>query len=369
MTDNIATRIAEALLRHNIDLMRLDAGTRVTVNRLLRSLAVRLARLITRFETLSSDNRIVQRRALRRLMEQVEAALAVTYSKIIDLTRDELIGVSELEIRTVVQTINTIMGVELVTGRMSSQLLRALASNALIEGAPSADWWRGQRNALKEGFLREMRAGIVAGEPVSELVRRVRGRREHRFQDGLMALHTRHAEALVRSSVLAVANLARQNLFEDNADVVKGMQWVSTLDSRTSDTCKALDGQAWYLDGRRMPGTRLAWRGPPPAHWSCRSTLVPVLRSWADLSKDPATRRRLRQAEADFPPGLRASMDGAVSADLNYEDWLRTKPESFQREVLGPTKLKLWQAGKLPFTKLVDQSHAPRTVAELKEAG
>ena len=62
-----------------------------------------------------------------------------------------------------------------------------------------------------------------------------------------------------------------------------------------------------------------------------------------------------------------ARRNGAVPDTLNYEDWLRGKPEAFQREVLGPTKLRLWQSGQLSFTDLVDQGHAPRTVAELKE--
>ena len=59
-------------------------------------------------------------------------------------------------------------------------------------------------------------------------------------------------------------------------------------------------------------------------------------------------------------------MDGAVSGDLKYEDWLRSKPIEFQKEVLGPRKHALWVKGKLPFTQLVDQGHNPKTVAELE---
>jgi len=58
-------------------------------------------------------------------------------------------------------------------------------------------------------------------------------------------------------------------------------------------------------------------------------------------------------------------MDGAVPDVLDYESWLKTKPEAFQLEVLGPAKHALWTRGELSFNDLVDQSGNPRTVADL----
>jgi hypothetical protein len=68
-----------------------------------------------------------------------------------------------------------------------------------------------------------------------------------------------------------------------------------------------------------------------------------------------------------LPQGTRASMDGQVSKGLNYEDWLRSKPESFQKEALGVGKWKLWKKGKVGFTDLLDQSGNPLSLEQLQD--
>jgi len=78
---------------------------------------------------------------------------------------------------------------------------------------------------------------------------------------------------------------------------------------------------------------------------------------------DIATRR---QDLADSRADLLASMDGLVPDTLSYEECLKTKPESFQLEILGPTKHRLWKKSKLAFTDMVDQSHNPLTISELQ---
>lgn len=95
---------------------------------------------------------------------------------------------------------------------------------------------------------------------------------------------------------------------------------------------------------------------------NCRSTLIPILKSWEELG----SKIKVKELE-EMSPRQQSSMDGQVAADLNYEGWLKTKPEEFQKEVLGEGKWELWNDGKINFTDLVDQSNNPLTLAQLKE--
>ena len=90
---------------------------------------------------------------------------------------------------------------------------------------------------------------------------------------------------------------------------------------------------------------------------NCRSTTIPIIKSWKQLGIN------LKEA----PIGTRASMDGQVSADLTYPEWLKKKPAKFQDEVLGRTKGKLFRDG-MPIDKFVSRAGTERTLDQLKAA-
>jgi hypothetical protein len=148
---------------------------------------------------------------------------------------------------------------------------------------------------------------------------------------------------VVRTATNHFTTQAREITYAENADVVKGVRWVSTLDTRTSFTCIDLDGRVFE------PGV-----GPrPPAHYNCRSTTVPILKSWKELGL----------SLPDSPAGTRASMDGQVPSTLTYRDWLSRQPTGIQNEVLGPKLGPLFRAGRLE--RLTDRNLRPLTVREV----
>jgi hypothetical protein len=69
----------------------------------------------------------------------------------------------------------------------------------------------------------------------------------------------------------------------------------------------------------------------------------------------------------ELSPTQRASMDGAVSADMTYEQWLKTKGEAFQDRVLGQGKAQLWRGGHIGLRDLLDQQGRPITLTRLEE--
>ncbi len=59
-----------------------------------------------------------------------------------------------------------------------------------------------------------------------------------------------------------------------------------------------------------------------------------------------------------------------VNAETTYYSWLKTQPASFQDDILGPTKGKLFRNGGLDstqFAKLeLNKNYKPRTIEQMK---
>ena len=142
-----------------------------------------------------------------------------------------------------------------------------------------------------------------------------------------------------------VSSQSREAVYSENESLVKGVQYVATLDTRTTDICADLDGQIFKVD-----------EGPrPPQHINCRSTTVPVLRSWKELGID------LKEA----PPGTRASMNGQVAEGTTYGQWLKSQSTSTQNEALGPGRAKLFRSGAVSIHQFVDSTGRTLTLDEL----
>jgi len=361
----VADEIADNITAHSVDLLKVEAGIRRKIVSILKDLQKELIAELAKADIDGVTRESFKRRRLEKLLKSTRETIRAAMQKAGRATSSELRDLAALESEVARMAINTAIGVDLVSIRLSREILEALANDTLIQGAPNAEWWAKQAKDLQASFSHEMRMGVARGEALNDLVRRIRGRRENGFSDGIMATATRRAEILARTAVQTVANSARLALYKENDDVIKGIEWVSTLDTRTTDTCKALDGLVWDLN-RKPVGHKIRFPGPT-AHWGCRSTQVPVLKSWRELSRNKRLSRRLKKV----PEGTRESMDGQVPESLHYEQWLKRKEKAepgFARKVLGDTKYRLWKAGKLRFMDLIDQSANPLTVKELTAA-
>lgn len=153
---------------------------------------------------------------------------------------------------------------------------------------------------------------------------------------------TRQIGAIVRTTTNAVATSARQSTLSANADVLTGVKWVSTLDGRTSDVCMGRDQKEYPLDS-----------GPrPPAHFNCRSTVVPIV--------DP-------RFTVPIKGGTRASADGPVDARTTYNSWLGRQSAGFQDEVLGETRAKLFREGGLHVSKFTNDAGITYNLDQLRQ--
>ena len=203
-------------------------------------------------------------------------------------------------------------------------------------------------NGKEEAIRGAIRLGMAQGESTPELVRRIKGTKAAQYKDGLLEIHRRHAESIVRTVTNHVSNQAMQATYKNNAKVVKGWIFTATLDGRTSITCAALSGTVWPVG-----------KGPlPPRHVRCRSISVPEIATFRELGFDID----------ELPPGMRASKDGLVRSDISFQDWLKGQDKTTQVDILGKTRAELFRSGKVTIDRFADDMGRVLTLDQLKAA-
>jgi SPP1 gp7 family putative phage head morphogenesis protein len=289
---------------------------------------------------------------LRDLMTTAEEKIQSVYGDISGLTQKEMRGLVEISGEKIVTRVNRAIGADLLQPlNWTNEQIAAIADDTLIFGARSGEWWNRQATGMAQGFGDQMRMGMLRGESLGDLVKRVRS------VDGLQGISSRNAKGLVRSSVVSTANAAHLAAFQANSDIMKGVEWTATLDRRTCARCGALDGKRWDLEGKPIDGNTVAFPGPT-LHWGDRCTQIGVTKSWDELAGVKGI--------DDVKPGDRASMGGPVSGDTTFDSWLKDQPESVQRQVLGTGRYDLYHQGKLSLRDMMDQNGNSITLKELQ---
>ena len=175
--------------------------------------------------------------------------------------------------------------------------------------------------------------GFAEGQTISQIVRALRGTKPANYEDGQYAAVNRNNRIMVRTAVQNAGEQARQRTWDANKDLIKGVEWVSTLDSRTTKQCQALDGEQFPVD-----------KGPrPPIHYGCRSTITPVLSDLFDFLDKGAKR-----------PAKGAKGSTQTNANTTYYSWLKNQPASFQDSVIGNSRGKLLRNGGLTSEQFTD---------------
>jgi hypothetical protein len=366
----IADLIADRFVAHDVNLLRLTESERATIFRMLGQLQTSLLAKMDTQIPLPGFGTFKQQK-LQALFTLTDKLIQQRYGQITREHQASMVDLAEFESQRARQLVNRQTHVPLLSVGVPFSVLKTLVNDDLVEGRPAKEWWAQQSDNLRGRFQLTMRQGVFAGETLEQLKQRVRGTKARNYHDGIMAITGRNAEALIRTSVQSVANAARHVTFKANNDVLAGFQALVTLDTRTSELCMARSGYAWDLDGNPLtPDTKEQFPGPPPWHFNCRTVLVPILKSWAqlrnDAQEDEELGKKLDVAEEKIGAGTQASMDGQVAADLTYDDWLQQKPEENQIDVLGRGRWQLWRRDLINLQDLIDQRGKPVTLDELK---
>jgi len=111
------------------------------------------------------------------------------------------------------------------------------------------------------------------------------------------------AARIIRTESSFIANQATWDGYKASG-IVQKYEYLATLDSRTSEVCRSMDGKVFNLNEKEV-GINY-----PPLHPNCRSTVVPYF----DDEEDPG-QRAARDAEGEvyYVPG-----------NMTYQEWYET---------------------------------------------
>lgn len=266
--------------------------------------------------------------------------------------------------------------------------IRAILSTDPIQGRTLREhtrtWAAGTYNRVRD----QIRLGMSAEESTEDIMRRVIGapagyrstvtgrmrktggpRAVRIYRGGVYTRAARDAEAIVRTAVTHVSNVGMMETFRANASILEGVEFVATLDDRTTPLCMSLDGTVWPLDSDEIivPGEN--------THYGCRSVLAPVI-SWERLGLEPppeGTRvardlRTVSDADLERAVSSRRRTSGfgdveRIPSSVIAEQWLRGQRLAVQKRVLGASRAELFRSG----TSLAEMIRSDNTLIPLDE--
>lgn len=300
LDDAVRRRIA--LERYSNDQIKKTLGFLKEVE---RDLIGRLAVLRSEAGTRSGKIRLASQ---EKLLASVRSVYAEAYAKLQDRLQTGMTRLAGSEAARVGEAVADAAGragLTFTTNELTATAAFEIAASRPMQGALLKDWLSDLEPSHRKRVEQALRISFAEGESLETAMNRLRGVTKMN-QNGLAAL--------IRTSNAHIASSVTEATYEANADIVEGVEWVSVLDGRTTDICRARDGKQY------KPG-----EGPrPPAHIGCRSTTVAVL-----IGVDPLPRE-------------------------TYSQWLKRQPAKAQDDILGPTRGKLFRAGKVTVDRFVD---------------
>ncbi len=326
---------------HAVYLERLKAGVAARIMKQLNDEVIPdlTEQLLSRLAMIDDADRDVEPKVtarLRSILNVLEESVDAWTSGLAQELADEAVEIGAAEVAWQDDLLKTVLPIAWDTVIPATAILNAAILQSPIDGVLLEDIVARLGAASKANVEKAIRIGIAEGEGIDRIASRILKATD---------LTVASAEAVARTAVGHAANAGRAAYYSDNTDLIKAVQWVATLDTRTCASCGALDGKTFDVD-----------KGPrPPRHINCRCTSVPVLRSMKELGLP----------FADFTPTQRASMNGQVAASETFNTWLAKMPRSVQDEALGPTRGKLFRTGKIDVRDFTDRGGDPYTLVEL----
>lgn len=337
-------------IRHALYLTRVSSRQANQIRRLLEDASVDIgAQIDRRLRRINQRGRDLGPATTARLKEFDKASsslLSGVYGEAYEQLELDLFKLAETEAAFQAGLVRVASPVVVDLVAPAPSTLRAIVRTRPFQGAHLREWFGDLEAAQRTAIRRAVNLGIVEGEPIDVIVRRIRGTARNNYTDGILEIGRRQAEGVVRTAVNHVSTAARGEFAAANSDLVDSEQIVATLDSRTTPICQKRDGEVYPVG-----------QGPrPPFHIGCRTTVIPVLKSW----------RKQGLALDDAPAGTRASLDGQVPAKIKYPEWIEKQSFDVKREALGTTRARLLETGKVKATAFVDRRGRQFTLDELR---
>lgn len=233
---------------------------------------------------------------------------------------------------------------------LSPEQFKAFFETIPMGGYVLSDWVNRAFDAtVQQGLLEDLGTGMLQGKGYPGLVDSIMGH--------MKDFTRKEAVTLARTFVQTANVSAMSAVMAANSDIVRGWRWSSVMEGGNIATgrgtcliCSALDSSdnVYPIDG-----------GPKiPAHLNCRCVQIPITVTFRELGIDidefeEVARPWTTREDIPIGEGGRTIIDFGQHHG-NYESWMKTRGEAFQKNVLGPKRYELWKSGKVKMIDMVD---------------
>lgn len=375
-------QILDALVRHQTYLLRYSGYVRNRINTVLNSSEEALAEKIRGKlpPTGGFNSGSEEWKRLNRLKAQLATIRIGAWDEAKKFLEDEMVALAIQEPVFANNMFTNSLPVQLQTVMPTERMLKSIALSRPFEGRIMKEWAAKMESDDIARIGAALQQGMVQGETNDQIARRVVGTGSFQGTDGATQATRNQVAAVTRTAVMHVSNNAREQFFQDNADIITVERFVATLDSRTTLICAANDGKTFAIG-----------KGPmPPLHYQCRSLRVPALDPGL-MGERPARPHTQQQLLREFnekqgigkvttreglPYGMKGKFDayaaqrkreliGRVPASQSYNEWLQRQSVEFQEDTLGKTKSLLFRKGNLKLDKFTNRVGDELSLAQL----
>ena len=279
-----------------------------------------------------------------KLREEIDQEIKKSFVELHNVTSRSLLDLVTDQISYTYQTIETTIG----KLWKSEKPMQRVAEDIVLQRPIYSDktllaGWTDLSISERKRIEQVIRKGIADGMTESDIALQIR-------KGNVFNITRNQSLGLARTAMTSVQAQADNEVYKANKDALRGWQYVAVLDSRTTPLCAHRDGNIYALDDT----VHL-----PPAHWYCRSTTVPVVKSYADLAKlEGIDRIRKRNFEGLTPKQI-AYYDGQTPLKESYSEWLFRQPLDVQLKHLGDNnRVEMFQSGQLTLDKFTVDGRA-----------
>lgn len=335
---SLSEEIQDAITRHQIYILRYSAGREKEASEYVARIQEMIESELEKEELSTMDMM-----RLRRFYDEITEFADETYGELADKIVQDASQLAELETEWNGSTFARFIEENIISpSDVEAQL--AVFAGGLLGGTFGNI--RNLANAFRQNKVAQIVQNVSDGVTLRERNEQIKTRVQR-----VSGLQKKQVGSLIRTITNHASVEARDIMMRMNESIFDGYEWVSVLDSRTSIICASRDGTVYPFtdDPEKSP--------KPPAHFSCRSTITPVVKKQFEQRREKKTQRVAEGAKGKTK----------VRQTTTYQSWLRRQPASFQDEVLGKTRGALFRRGELPISKFVDQRGKTLTLDELRK--
>lgn len=309
------------------------------------------------------------------VFKRLQRVRGAAWDKLEERVLDAFDDLAKREPEFLQRTLRAILPVE-------ASVAKASVSKLPFQGRTLRGWLKDLRTTDGDHMMRAITIGLSNNESSADIARRIVGSSSVRGTNGTTQATRLAVEGLVRTATTHIGDQARQEFVLANQDLFSQELFVATLDSRTTATCRALDGKLFAFD-----------EGPrPPLHWKCRSMRISALNGYAlgnrpakpfteqELLREFARREGIPPPDrrANLPYGMKGPYDkfhrlrvreltGTVPSKVSFQDWISGQSAQFQDDVLGKTRARLFRRGGLKLDRFVDRQWREIPLSQLAD--